>query len=76
MTPSDPNNSSLKSPAGSAGIFASNEDLNVIARRLRRHIITMIGRAGSGHPGGSLSSVEIVTALYWKVLRHKPSDPY
>ena len=35
----------------------------------------MIARAGSGHPGGSLSAVEIVTALYWKVLRHKPFDP-
>ena len=35
----------------------------------------MIGKAGSGHPGGSLSSVEIVTTLYWKVLRHRPADP-
>jgi len=46
-----------------------------VARRLRRHIINMTGKAGSGHPGGSLSSVEIVTALYFKLLRHKPSDP-
>jgi transketolase len=59
-----------------AEIFFSNEDLKVVAKRLRRHIITMIGKAGSGHPGGSLSSAEIVTALYWKVLRHKPADPY
>jgi len=35
----------------------------------------MTGRAGSGHPGGSLSSVEIVTTLYGKVLRHRPADP-
>ncbi len=35
----------------------------------------MIGKAGSGHPGGSLSAVEITTALFWKILRHKPSDP-
>jgi len=35
----------------------------------------MIGKAGSGHPGGSLSAVEIVTALYFKLLRHMPSDP-
>jgi len=53
----------------------SDEDLKAVAKRLRRHIITMTGKAGSGHPGGSLSSVEIVTALYWKVLRHKPADP-
>jgi transketolase len=36
----------------------------------------MIGKASSGHPGGSLSAVEIVTSLYFKVLRHKPQKPY
>jgi transketolase len=36
----------------------------------------MIGKAGSGHPGGSLSAVEIVTALYWRTMRFKPADPY
>ena len=50
-------------------------EMEAVAKRLRRHIITMTGKAGSGHPGGSLSAVEIVTTLYWKVLRHKPSDP-
>jgi len=49
--------------------------MEAIAKRLRRHIISMIGKAGSGHPGGSLSSVEIVTTLYFKVLRHQPQDP-
>jgi len=58
-----------------AEVFSSDEELRTVAKRLRRHIITMIGKAGSGHPGGSLSSVEIVTTLYWKVLRHKPDDP-
>jgi len=53
----------------------SEEALTTIAKKLRRHIITMTGKAGSGHPGGSLSSVEIVTTLYWKVLQHRPSDP-
>ena len=53
----------------------SIEEMEAIAKRLRRHIITMIGKAGSGHPGGSLSAVEIVSALYFKLLRHKPSDP-
>ncbi|MFC1943870.1 transketolase, partial [Chloroflexota bacterium] len=43
--------------------------------RLRRHIVSMTGKAGSGHPGGSLSAVEIVTALYFKLLRHNPQDP-
>jgi len=60
-----------------AEVFSSLslEDMKAITKRLRRHIISMIGKAGSGHPGGSLSAVEIVTALYFSVLRHKPLDP-
>ena len=54
---------------------ASVTEMEQVAKRLRRHIISMTGRAGSGHPGGSLSAVEIVAALYFKVLRHRPSDP-
>ena len=50
-------------------------EMKAMAKKLRRHIITMTGKAGSGHPGGSLSAVEIVTALYFGLLRHKPSDP-
>jgi len=53
----------------------SVKQMEAVAKRLRRHIISMTGKAGSGHPGGSLSAVEIVTALYFKVLRHKPQDP-
>ena len=49
--------------------------MEAMAKKLRRHIITMTGKAGSGHPGGSLSAVEIVTALYFKIMRHKPQDP-
>ena len=57
------------------GKSLSIEEMKAIAKKLRRHIITMTGKAGSGHPGGSLSAVEIVTALYFGLLRHKPSDP-
>jgi len=53
----------------------SIEEMKAIAKRLRRYIISMTGKAGSGHPGGSLSAVEIVTALYFRILRHKPSEP-
>ena len=53
----------------------SVKNMEVIAKRLRRHIISMTGKAASGHPGGSLSAVEIVTALYFRVLKHKPLDP-
>ena len=51
-------------------------ELQQIARKLRRNIVTMIARAGSGHPGGSLSAVEILTTLYFHVLRHDPVNPH
>ena len=77
MTPSDANNVPGVTSADSskAGVFSSVEDLAAVGKRLRRDIVTMIARAGSGHPGGSLSAVEIVVALYWRILRHKPADP-
>jgi transketolase len=77
MTPSESQKSFPAASAGYTGpaVFSSNEDLKEVAQRLRRRIVTMIGRAGSGHPGGSLSAVEIAVALYWRVLRHKPADP-
>ena len=53
----------------------SVEDMEAVAKRLRHHIILMTGKAGSGHPGGSLSAVEIVIALYFRLLRHNPKNP-
>ncbi|MFO7773102.1 MAG: transketolase [Dehalococcoidia bacterium] len=54
----------------------SATQLRETARRLRRHVITMIATAGSGHPGGSLSATDIVAALYFRVLRHIPENPH
>lgn len=51
------------------------KDLESMANVIRKDIIEMIAEARSGHPGGSLSSAEIVTALYFKVMKHDPSDP-
>ncbi len=51
------------------------EEMREKAKKLRRHIITMIAKVGSGHPGGSLSAAEIVTALFFHVLRHDPQNP-
>lgn len=46
------------------------------ATTIRRHIVEMLHEAGSGHPGGSLSAVEAVTALYFGgFLRHDPQRP-
>jgi len=85
MPLSESNNSPSTTSADSmsAEVFSSPAEvkslsvteMEAMAKRLRRYIITMTGKAGSGHPGGSLSSVEIVTALYFGLLRHKPSDP-
>lgn len=44
-------------------------------RIIRRHILSMIYSAGSGHPGGSLSCVELLTVLYFAVLNHRPRSP-
>ncbi len=46
-----------------------------MAKRLRRHIITMTATAGSGHPGGSLSATDIIAVLYFRLLRHNPENP-
>jgi transketolase len=53
----------------------SLDQLKEIARRVRRHILEMTTAANSGHPGGSLSAVEIVTAAYFAVMRHDPQNP-
>ncbi|MEO8131437.1 MAG: transketolase [Bryobacteraceae bacterium] len=50
-------------------------ELQEICRQIRRDIITMITAAKSGHPGGSLSAVEIVTTLFFDVMNHDPANP-
>ena len=50
-------------------------DLTRVAARLRCDVIEMIRQAGEGHPGGSLSAADIVTALYFRVMRLDPARP-
>lgn len=51
------------------------DSLEEIARRLRCNIIKMIAEAASGHPGGSLSAVEIMTVLWFgQILRYRPDE--
>ena len=45
------------------------------AKKIRKDIVTMIGQAKSGHPGGSLSAAEIVTYLYFEEMNVNPADP-
>ena len=50
-------------------------ELEQIAKELRRGILNIIFRAGSGHPGGSLSATDILTALYFGgILKYPFSD--
>ena len=44
------------------------------ARWVRRTTLQMIAEAGSGHPGGSLSEIEILVSLYYKILRLDPKN--
>jgi transketolase len=45
------------------------------AQEIRREIVTMVYRANSGHVGGSLGAADIVTALYYQVMKHDPKNP-
>lgn len=52
-----------------------HKGLNEITRSIREDIVSMIHAAKSGHPGGSLSAVEILTALYFDEMNIDPSNP-
>jgi transketolase len=56
------------------------EKLEQRARNIRQHVIKMIYKAGSGHPGGSLSATDVLTVLYFhksceKECNHEERDP-
>ncbi len=50
-------------------------ELRQIAKEIRRKSLEIIHRAGSGHPGGSLSAADIMTALYFGVMRYDSKNP-
>jgi len=50
-------------------------ELKKMAAAIRCDIIEMITTANAGHPGGSLSAADIVTALYFRIMRIDPKDP-
>ena len=49
--------------------------LESIALKLRRDILRMIHRGGSGHPGGSLSVIDILVALFFAEMSYRPAEP-
>ncbi len=53
----------------------SVRELEETARHLRVEILKMLNTARSGHTGGSLSSIDVLTVLYFHAMRHDPSNP-
>jgi len=49
--------------------------LKATATSVRRNILTMLETAGSGHPGGSLSAVELMVSLYFEHIKFDPAKP-
>ncbi|MBI3979204.1 MAG: transketolase [Chloroflexi bacterium] len=62
----------LERPTGHADRLA---ELAEHANHIRRNIVEMVAAANSGHPGGSLSGVELLVGLYFGQLRHDPTRP-
>lgn len=56
-------------------MLLSGDELREKAKELRKMLLTMIYKAQSGHPGGSLSATDIVTSLYFHTLRVDPKNP-
>ena len=52
-----------------------NKHLEEIAKKVRVDVIKAVYHAGSGHPGGSLSAADLVTALYFDEMNIDPQDP-
>ncbi|MCX6257811.1 MAG: transketolase [Bacteroidia bacterium] len=52
----------------------STNDLIRTATQVRRDILRMTNGARSGHPGGSLGCADFLTALYFNILEHDPTD--
>ena len=50
-------------------------DLEGIARQIRRRDVQAVFEAGAGHIGGEMSATDILTALYFRVLRISPDEP-
>ena len=56
-------------------IATSISELEELARRCRIEIVKMVHRAQAGHPGGSLSEIDLIAALYSNSLRVRPDEP-
>ena len=55
---------------------SSMQEVRAAARRIRRTSLQMVHAAGLGHPGGDLSAADILTVLFLRILRVRPSEPH
>lgn len=81
MTPCETSMGGILHPGSGAGVSATapgdarSRELERIAAQVRLDVLEMIHGAGSGHPGGSLSAVEILVHLYFREMRLFPDRP-
>jgi transketolase len=66
----------IDSKTGTPRATYTVEELNEKANLMRGYTIVSLAAAGSGHPGGSLSMMDIAAALYLEEARHDPEDPF
>jgi transketolase len=52
------------------------QELNDTARQLRVDVLKMLNTARSGHTGGSLSALDVLTVLFFHTMRHDPTNPH
>ena len=57
------------------GDIMNNLELEKMANEIRKDIVTAVHSAKSGHPGGSLSSADIFTYLYFEEMNVDPANP-
>ncbi|MDD5556925.1 MAG: transketolase [bacterium] len=68
----------MKGTVAASGADLTDASLQALRARcgaVRRDIVSMIARAGSGHPGGSLSVTDLLATLYFTRLGHRPDNP-
>ena len=51
------------------------QELQTLAKKLRREIADVTGWSGGAHIGGAMSMIDILTVLYWKYMKVDPANP-
>ena len=54
----------------------TTQELQAVCRQVRRDIVEMTAAAASGHPGGSLSAVELTVGAFYHAMRVDPANPH